>query len=286
MHTYTHASVVNNCLIYCAGCILQAHSRSRPAWAHHFHGLPNEIRILLGSDALPWNTFFPRELWSFLHLLQWDLSADGITIAVDCKPGKMLFPVSSPTCSCRAPPSRPCMVASLLSPARPHSHLELVFSKTVFSFLHCLVIWFAGGGSWPGALLGVIRFTFMHLHFLQSECELMGIFHKRTPAYARILSSRMLSSNTQGRPWCSRVLAWGSFCFFHLNKFILLLTRAVSFFALKKEVCTPSVQSTQTLIGKSSYSSGLKQILKVVVFWWLWRVMLKSEAYVCLSYRI
>lgn len=47
---------------------------------------------------------------------------------------------------------------------------------------------------------------------------------------------------------------------------MLLLTRAVSLFALKKQVCSPSVQSTHTLIGKSSYSLGLKQILKVTVF--------------------
>lgn len=35
----------------------------------------------------------------------------------------------------------------------------------------------------------------MHLRFLQSECELMGISQKNS-AYPRILSSRMLSSNT------------------------------------------------------------------------------------------
>lgn len=64
-HTLS-ATVVKNCLIYCAGCILQAHSRSRPAWVHHLHGPPNEIWVLLGSDALPWNTFFPRELWRSL----------------------------------------------------------------------------------------------------------------------------------------------------------------------------------------------------------------------------
>lgn len=92
------------------------------------------------------------------------------------------------------------MAASVLSPAPPLSHPELVFSKTVFSFLHCLVIWFAGGGSWPGAMLGIIKFTFMHLRFLQSECELTGIFHKRTPTYPRVLSSRMLSSNTSPHP--------------------------------------------------------------------------------------
>lgn len=40
----------------------------------------------------------------------------------------------------------------------------------------------------------------MHLHFLQSKCELMGIFHKRTPAPPRILSPRMLSSNTSPYP--------------------------------------------------------------------------------------
>lgn len=102
MHTYTRATVVNNCFIYCAGCILQAHS-SRPPLAHHFHGPPNEIRVLLGScPAL--KHVFPQRAMKFLHLLQWDLSADGITMAVDCKPAKMLFPVSSPACSFRAPP--------------------------------------------------------------------------------------------------------------------------------------------------------------------------------------
>lgn len=200
MHTYTRAAVVNNCFIYCAGCILQAHSRSRPAWAHHFHGPPNEIRVLLGSDALPWNTFFPRELWSSFIccsgiFLLMELPRLWIANQRKCSSLSLL-----PTCSCRAPPSRLCMAASVLSPAPPLSHPELVFSKTVFSFLHCLVIWFAGGGSWPGAMLGIIKFTFMHLRFLQSECELTGIFHKRTPTYPRVLSSRMLSSNTSPHP--------------------------------------------------------------------------------------
>lgn len=60
---WVHTYVVNNCLIYCPGCILQNHLRSSAAWADRFYG-PNEVRVLFGSSAIPWNTFFPRELWS------------------------------------------------------------------------------------------------------------------------------------------------------------------------------------------------------------------------------
>lgn len=33
----------------------------------------------------------------------------------------------------------------------------------------------------PGSMLGIIKFTFMHLRFLQNERELTGILHKRAP---------------------------------------------------------------------------------------------------------
>lgn len=62
MHIHT---VVNNCLTYCPGCILQNHLRSGPAWADSFYGPPNEIWVSFSSDAIRWNAFFPRELWSF-----------------------------------------------------------------------------------------------------------------------------------------------------------------------------------------------------------------------------
>lgn len=59
MHILT---VVNNCLIYCPGCILQNHLRSRPAWADCFYGPPNEIRVLFSSDAMPYlETHFSPE---------------------------------------------------------------------------------------------------------------------------------------------------------------------------------------------------------------------------------
>lgn len=67
----------------------------------------------------------------FLHLLQWDLPADGITITADCKRRRMLFPTPTTTCSCEAPPSRPCMAVPVL-PAPPLSHPRLFFSKRFF----------------------------------------------------------------------------------------------------------------------------------------------------------
>lgn len=73
-----------------------------------------------------------------------------------------------------------------------------------------------------------------------SEHELVGIFQEKNPAYPGVPSSRVLSYKYRPPLQAgqdadrSRALAWGSFSFFRLNKFILLLTNAVDLFALKK----------------------------------------------------
>lgn len=202
---------------------------------HHFHGSPNEILSLTWFSCPALKYIFPQRAIKFLHLLQWGLSADGITMTVDCKRGKMLFPVSSPMCSCRAPPSRH---GSLFAVTCPSSFTPWAcFFKDCFflSSLSCYLI--CRRGRWPGSMLGIIKFAFMPLHFLQNECELVEILHKRTPHTPESSLLGCLLQITSPYPRhadCSRVLAWCSFCFFHLNKSILFLTCAVSLFALKK----------------------------------------------------
>lgn len=65
MHRYTRATVVSN---YCASFIVLAASSQLPQGAglpgHHFHGPPNETRVLLGSDG-PEIHFSPQSCESF-----------------------------------------------------------------------------------------------------------------------------------------------------------------------------------------------------------------------------
>lgn len=246
VHTYVH-TVVSNCLIYCPGCILRNHLRSGPAWADGFYGPPNEIWVLFSSGAIRWNTFFPRELWSSF------VCCSGIFLLMELP---SLQTANWGECSSLALLQH--ALAESLPPGPAWQHqccLRLPFHTPGFFFprlcftpIPCPFLCSARGGSWPGAMLGIIKVMFTHLHFFRGNTNWWQSFGRSNTTYPVLLSSRMLFCNYPPVPkagcdaHCSRVLAWGLFSFIHLNKFTLL-TNTGSLFALKKQVCTTPVQA-------------------------------------------
>lgn len=192
--------VVNNCLIYCPGYILQNHFRSRPAWADCFCGPPNGRGVLFSSDAKPWNTFLPRALWRSFTC------CSGIFLLMELPSLRI---GNQGECSSISPLQHALAEHFVTGPTQHHQHYLLLLFHTLSLFFKDFFSpfpSFAGGGSCPGARLGITKVMVIHLHFLQSEHELMGIFQQKTPTYPRLLSSRTLfykyhPPHTQGRPW-------------------------------------------------------------------------------------
>lgn len=123
---YTHVhrlTDVSNCSISHPGCILQ-NQLSSPAEADYFYGPPNEMQVLLGSQAIPQNKLFLLHCCSGILLTEmlWIANLGGYT---SLSPFQPALAEHLPPC-----PAQQCQRCSLLL-FTPQAH----FSKGLIFFL-------------------------------------------------------------------------------------------------------------------------------------------------------